>query len=159
MFIHNSTIFMMKKLNSNDCTVGLTELILTRSFTYANIFRQRCQQINHSMGVRIKHNFRRVICTVVFFLCFCQLLLFSTSYNGWVPFSSMSISRASVCDPRDTSLVLALLLSLVLAPVRMGSQYSVQKLLRNRLSPSLLRRDLCGMNQGLPFVLQTMQRL
>lgn len=81
------------------------------------------------------------ICLLSLFVNFSCFLHHTIGY-----LSAPCLISRGLCNLHNTALMLAMLLSLVLAPVRMGSQYSVQKLLRNRLSPSLLRRDFCGVN-------------
>jgi hypothetical protein len=65
----------------------------------------------------------------------------------------MSISWG-LHDLWGSSLILYMWLSLMLRPVSMGSQDSVQELLGNRLTPSLLWGDFCSVNQCFPFILQ-----
>ena len=79
-------------------------------------------------------------------------ILFFTS-SQLDTFNSMSISWG-LHDLWGSSLILYMWFSLMLRPVSMGSQDSVQELLGNRLTPSLLWGDFCCVNQCFPFILQ-----
>lgn len=91
------------------------------------------------------------------FLSLSTILCFLFTSYGFDTFNSMSISW-SLHYLQGSSLMLPVLLSWMLRPVGMGSQDSVQELLRDRLAPSLLRGDFCCVNQCLPFVLHKSEK-
>lgn len=92
--------------------------------------------------------------------CGCVCFLFSLHCNDWDTCNSLSVSFGAVCDCDACSsmtmmVMLALLLfSLMLRPVSMGSQNSVQEFLRYWISSPLLRGNLRYVNQCFPFILQ-----
>lgn len=97
------------------------------------------------MNKFVQFSFPDLLSTFLFFFC-----------TSWQldTFNSISISCWGLHDLQDSSsLMLSMLLNWMLRPVCMGSQDSVQELLRDRLAPSLLWRDSCCMNQCFPLVL------
>lgn len=83
-------------------------------------------------------------------------LLFLFTLNVATFDSTISLTAGALNGLHNSSLMMlaAVLLCLMLRPVSMCSQYPVQKFLRDRLAPSLLRRYSRSVNQGLPFILQ-----
>lgn len=123
------------------------------SFTNANLFHSG--KTSNELSENITWNW---IDLYNFCLCSCQPFCFiSLHHHNLDTFTSMSFNwDLSWClhDLWSSSLMLSLWLSLMLRPIRMGSQDSVQELLGNRLTPSLLGGNLCCVNQCFPFILQ-----